>query len=133
MAGMPSCTACSALATMLSTDSRSTPGMEATGTRLLLALDDEQRPDQVVDAEAMLGDEAARPARATRPAQAHAGKGAERGRLRLLRSGASALRAEGLRCDTGWRGFIVGVRGEGIAHTHRNAAPLARAVHGRAT
>ena len=45
--GMPSAAASFAAATTRSTDSRSTPGMEATGFALVLAFDDEHRPDEV--------------------------------------------------------------------------------------
>ena len=114
-------------ATMLSIDSRSTPGMEATGTRLLRALDDEQRPDQIVDARGgarRRGGATSACARARR--RRTLGIGAERGRRASLRSGASASRAEVGVARMGWRGFMRGVRARG-RHTHRKRWPLARA------
>ena len=60
-AGMPSSAARSASRTASSTVSRSTPGIEATGTRALVAVDDEDRPDQVVGRQHVLAHQAARP------------------------------------------------------------------------
>ena len=70
---------------------------------LVAALDDEERPDQVVDAEPVLGDEAARPARAPRAPQAHAGKG-RRGRVRRCssRAGVSVVRPDRFQSLTLW-------------------------------
>ena len=85
---MPSLAASSAAATTLSIESRSTPGMEATGTRLLRALDDEHRPDQVADAEAVLGDE-----RGATTACAACGAGARPGKARVQRRSAGSSRA----------------------------------------
>ncbi len=53
----------SASRTASSTLSRSTPGIAATGTRRLLALDEEERPDQVVRRQHMLRNEPPRPFR----------------------------------------------------------------------
>ena len=50
--------------------SRSTPGIEATGARVLLAVDDEQRPDQVVGGEHVLAHQPPRPFGAAVAAQA---------------------------------------------------------------
>ena len=51
----------SAARTASSTDSRSTSGMEATGARTLRAVDDEQRPDQVVGGQHVLAHHAPGP------------------------------------------------------------------------
>ena len=59
MQGMVSFAARSASRTASSTDSRSTPGIEATGARR--AFGDEQRPDQVVGGEHVLAHHAPRP------------------------------------------------------------------------
>ena len=58
---MSSFAARSASRTASSTESRSTPGIEATGTRVVRAVDDEQRPDQVVGGEHVLAHHAPRP------------------------------------------------------------------------
>ena len=58
---MSSLTARSASRTASSTLSRSTPGIAATGTRLLLALDEKQRPDQVAGRQHVFRDEPPRP------------------------------------------------------------------------
>ena len=58
---MRSCAARSASRTASSTVRRSTCGMEATGSRRLHPFDQEQRPDQIIDVEAALAHEAARP------------------------------------------------------------------------
>ena len=47
--------------TASSTERRSTPGMEATGMRVPVAVDQEQRPDQVVGGEHVLAHQPPRP------------------------------------------------------------------------
>ena len=128
MAGMPSRAACSALATTLSIGQPLDARHRGDGHALVGALDDEQRPDQVVDAEAMLGDEAARPARCDAPRRRRTlGKApsADGASLRCRRVGAASGRFQ---MRYGLRGFMRRASGARDRHTHRNATPLARAV-----
>ncbi len=71
MQGMVSFSRAFGLAHRLSTESRSTPGIDGTGCRALLPVHHEQRPDQVVGRERVLRAPGGAPTRAAVAAHAH--------------------------------------------------------------
>ena len=96
--------------------------MEAIGSRRLVALDDEERPDQVVDRQHVLAHEAARPVRLAVAARALAQS--ERRSARALASGlrgavatAGARRSDAMLADMD-RLRAVSRAGDGLAHSN---------------